>query len=502
MDAIESMKQISTSSASFASAKKTRRHFLKDGLVTLATISILPSHVIRGQSELRDKDGKLVRARSVVPSERVRLACCGIGNQGGSDLRAMHQTGLADIVALCDVDMGGPHTLKSLKAFPDLPKFQDFREMFDQMGDSIDAVTVGTPDFSHFPIAMLAMSMGKHVYVEKPLTRTFQESELLMRGAKKYGVVTQMGNQGHCQDNYYQFKTWVEKGIIQDVREITAHMNGGRRWHGWDTSMTAFPKGQTIPDTLDWDTWLMTAQHHDYHRNFVRGQWRCWYDFGMGALGDWGAHIMDGFHQFLDLGLPEEVTPIRIDGHNPLIFPQASTLEFKFPARGKMPATKVTWYDGKENHPMVPEGYGDIKINRDVNPVNGRVMPAQELPAGKEIYGKDLIFKGHSHGSTLSVIPKEKAADLSTDLLSYPRNTTNHYENFLQACQGLEPTLSPFEVSAPLSQVFCLGVIAQKFNTRLKFDRHNKQITNHAVANHWLKGASPRKEWEEFYRLA
>ena len=179
------MKQISTSSASFASAKKTRRHFLKDGLATLATISILPSHVIRGQSELRDKDGKLVRARSVVPSERVRLACCGIGNQGGSDLRAMYQTGLADIVALCDVDMGGTHTLKSLKAFPDLPKFQDFREMFDQMGDSIDAVTVGTPDFSHFPIAMLAMSMGKHVYVEKPLTRTFQESELLIAWCQK-----------------------------------------------------------------------------------------------------------------------------------------------------------------------------------------------------------------------------------------------------------------------------------------------------------------------------
>ncbi len=482
-------------------AVKTRRRFLKQGIATLASISVVPSQVIRAQSEVRDRNGHLIRPRSVVPSERVRLACCGIGNQGGSDLRAMHATGLAELVALCDVDMGGPHTLKSLRAFPDLPRYQDFREMFAKMGDSIDAVTVGTPDFSHFPIAMLAMSQGKHVYVEKPLTRTFHESELLVRGAKKIGVATQMGNQGHCQDNYNQFKTWVEKGIIRNVREITAHMNGGRRWHGWDPAMSAFPAGESIPETLDWNTWLMTAQHHDYHRDFVRGQWRCWYDFGMGALGDWGAHIMDGFHQFLKLGLPETITPLRIDGHNPLFFPQASTLEFKFPSRGEMPPVKVTWYDGKKNHPRVPEEYGDIKIDRAVKPVNGRVMPAQELPAGKEIYGEDLVFKGHSHGSTLSIIPQSKAADLSPDLLAYPKNPTNHYANFLRACKGIEPCLSPFEVSAPLSQVFCLGVLAQKFNAPLVFDRQTKQITNHAVANEWLKGAPPRKGWEEFYRL-
>ena len=117
---------------------------------------------------------------------------------------------------------------------------------------------------------MLAMSLGKHVYVEKPLTRTFHESELLMKAASRYGVATQMGNQGHCQDNYYQFKTWVEKGVISGVEEITAHMNGGRRWHGWNTCMADFPKAQPIPETLDWDTWLMAAQPHDYHRNLFK----------------------------------------------------------------------------------------------------------------------------------------------------------------------------------------------------------------------------------------
>jgi hypothetical protein len=480
----------------------SRRRFGHRSLAALASISIVPAHVIRAQSAKRDDQGRLIEPATQTPNEKVRLACCGIGNQGGGDLRAMHQTGLADIVALCDVDMGGPHTLNNLKTFDSQPRFQDFREMFDRMADQIDAVTVGTPDFSHFPIAMLAMSLGKHVYVEKPLTRTFWESELLMRAASRYGVATQMGNQGHCQDNYYQFKTWAENGLISGVEEITAHMNGGRRWHGWDTRMADFPKAQTIPETLDWDTWLMTAQPHGYHRNFVQGQWRCWYDFGMGALGDWGAHIMDGFHQFLKLGLPTEITPLRLDGHNPLFFPQASTLEFRFPARDSMPPVKVTWYDGKHNHPLVPTSYGDIATREDIQAVNGRVMPAQELPAGKEIYGKDWTFKGHSHGSTLSILEKEKAADLPKELLDYPRNTTNHYANFLKACKGLEPCLSPFEVAAPLSQVFCLGVAAQRFHARLEFDPVKKEITNHEAANQWLRGTPPRKGWESFYQLA
>lgn len=417
-------------------------------------------------------------------------------------MRDLYNTGLVNFVALCDVNMGGPKTLRSLEKFPDLPRFQDFRKMFDKMDNEIDAVSVGTPDFSHFPIAMLAMSMGKHVYVEKPLTRTFNESELLIKAAKKYRVATQMGNQGHCQNNYYQFKAWVEAGIIKDVTEITAHMNGGRRWHGWDTSATTFPQGQPVPKTMDWDTWLMTAQHHDYHRNFVNGQWRCWYDFGNGALGDWGAHIMDGFHQFLELGLPYEVDPVKIEGHNPLFYPQASTLAFKFPKRGKMPPVTVTWYDGVNNSPPVPQGYGDLEVDPDIPPVNGRVLPAKELPAGKIIYGKDLTFKGASHGSTLTIIPEDKAKDMASNLPEYHRSRTNHFSNFLLACKGEEDCLSPFEVSGPLSQVFTLGTMAQHLNTKIVFDRKTKQITNNKLANQLLVGTPPRKGWEEFYKLA
>ena len=173
----------------------------------------------------------------------------------------------------------------------------------------VKGIVIATSAPSHVDLAIRVLNSGKHVYVEKPLTRTFQESEMLIRAAKKFNVATQMGNQGHCQDNYYQFKSWVENGIINQVKEITTHMNGRRRWHGWDTKMKKFPIGGKIPKTLDWDIWHVAYPHNDFHKDFIDGQWRCWYAFGNGALGDWGAHIMDGFHQFLDLGLPQKIEP-------------------------------------------------------------------------------------------------------------------------------------------------------------------------------------------------
>ena len=479
---------------------QNRRDFIKKSTLAFGALTVLPSHVIFSKPALRDPSGKLIRPAVISPNDKVNLACCGIGHRGGAIIRDLNNTGMANVVALCDVDMGGEHTTRSMNDHPKAKRFQDFREMFDKMADNIDAVSVGTPDFSHFPITILAMSLGIHVYVEKPLTRTFHESELLIKAAKKFNVATQMGNQGHCQDNYYQFKSWVEAGIIKDVTKITAHMNGQRRWHGWDTNMTTFPKGQPIPETMDWDTWLMTAQHHDYHQDYHHGQWRCWYDFGNGALGDWGAHIMDGFHQFLDLGLPYEIDPVKIEGHNPLFYPQATTLEFKFSKRGDMPPVTVSWYDGVNNIPEVPEGYGELEVDPNIPPVNGVVKPTK-LGAGKIIYGKDLTFKGGSHSSTLKIIPEGKARDMESQLPEYHKSTANHFENFLLACRGEEKTLSPFEVSGPLSQVFTLGTLAQKLNMKLEFNRKKKKITNSKLANDLLVGAPPRKGWEEFYKL-
>lgn len=435
------------------------------------------------------------------PNERVNLACIGIGNRGAEIIRDLYKTGLVNIVALCDVDMGAPHTVAVLKEFPDVPRFQDFRKMFDKMSNQIDAVTVGVPDFSHFPITMMAMGLGKHVYVEKPMARTFNEVELMMKAARKYNkVVTQMGNQGHSEANYFQFKAWKEAGIIKDVTSITAHMNSPRRWHGWDTNIKSFPATQTLPESLDWDIWQMATAGHTYNKDFVNGQWRCWFDFGMGALGDWGAHILDTAHEFLDLGLPHQINPV-LDGHNDFFFPTSSTLTFKFPKRGNMPALDINWYDGVNNLPPIPKGYGVSGLDPNIPPPSTGAIEPAKLNPGKIIYSKELTFKGGSHGSTLSIIPEEKAKAMAGSLPEVPLSPSNHFKNFLQACKGEEQTRSPFAIAGPLSQVFCLGVLAQRLNTKLEFDRKKKVITNHKVANALLIGPPPRKGWEQYYKV-
>ena len=434
-------------------------------------------------------------------NNRVNLACVGIGNRGAEVITALHRTGLANVVALCDTDMGAPHTRKILDQFPDVPRFQDFRKMFDTMAGQIDAVSVCTPDFSHFPVTMLAMSLGKHVYVEKPMARTFQEVDLMMAAEKKHRVAAQMGNQGHSDANFFQFKAWTEAGIIRNVTRITAFMNNPRRWHGFTAESLLAAGRKPRPDTLDWDTWLTTAAERDYNANYVNGQWRCWYALGMGALGDWGAHIFDTAHEFLDLGLPGEVDPTKVEGYSDAIFPQASTLAFKFPARGSLPALELTWYDGVNNVPALPKGFGDAVVDPNIPPPSSGSIDTKKYPPGKVIYGEDLTFKGGSHGSTLDIIPASKAQDMVGKLPEVPRSPSNHFANFLKAAKGEEKCRSSFAVAGPLSQMMCLGVLAQWRNSVVKFDRATRQITNDSVANALLVGPPPRKGWEEFYRL-
>jgi len=475
-------------------SSSSRREFLRQLSVITATTAL------SGLS-LESLSAKNPKPRKIGSNEKVNLACIGIGNRGGEIIRELYKTGHCNIVALCDTDMGAPHTLDTINQFPNVPRFQDFRQLFDKMGKDIDAVSIGTPDFSHFPATMLAMSLGKHVFVEKPMAHTFNEVELMMRGAKKYGVVTQMCNQGHSDANYFQFKAWKEAGIIKDVTAITAHMNNSRRWHKFDSKMKSMPGAEPVPATLDWDTWLGTEQFRDYNKDYVNGQWRCWYDYGMGALGDWGAHILDTAHEFLELGFPTEVNMLYANGHNPFFFPYSSTIQFKFPARKDMPACEVTWYDGIDNLPPVPAGYGNVDLDPNIPPPStGQIVPTKLNP-GKIIYGKDLTFKGGSHGSTLTIIPEEKALAMKSKLPEVPKSTSNHYANFLLACKGQEKTRSPFEIAGPLSQVFCLGVIAQQLNAKLTFDPVKKRFTNNKLANQLLVGAEPRKGWKYFYKL-
>ena len=247
--------------------------------------------------------------REFASGDKVRLACVGVGQRAWSDILEFEKTNLVEIVALCDTDLEGKQCEKALAKYPAAPRFTDFRKMLDAMEGKIDAVAVMGPDFSHFPALMDTMRRGLAVFSEKPLAHTFEECELLLAAAAKYGVVTQMGNQGHSGDNYWQFKEYVEKGIIDvsKLKRLVAHMNMPRRWHKWNGKVAAFPSGEKMPNGLDWDTWLGTAAFHEYSKDYVQGEWRSWYDFGNGCLGDWGAHTMDTMHRFFDLGLPSEV---------------------------------------------------------------------------------------------------------------------------------------------------------------------------------------------------
>ncbi|MCE2617009.1 Gfo/Idh/MocA family oxidoreductase [Phocaeicola oris] len=469
----------------------TRRDFLKSVAVASAGLAMNPAEFVQAQT-----------AKQHYKAGKVKIAYIGIGNRGQQIIEDFAKTDMVEVVALCDVDMGNKQTLPILNKYPNAKRYRDYRKMFDEIGNEFDAVAAAVPDFDHFPIAMLALSQGKHIYIEKPLCRTFNEGELLIQMAKKHpNLATQIGNQGHSEANYFQFKAWQDAGIIKDVTKIVAHMNNSRRWHNYDANIYRYPQADPMPKDMDWDTWLGAAQYHEYSEKYHQGNWRCWYDFGMGALGDWGAHLLDTAHEFLELGLPYEINMKYAKGHNDYFYPFSSTILFRFGARKEMPPVDVWWYDGLDNLPPLPEGFGGQEEAANVPTTNQGNTSNKTLAPGKIIYSKDLIFKGGSHGSTLSIIPEEKAREMANKLPEVPKSPSNHFENFLLACQGIEKTRSPFEICGVLCEVFCLGVIAQRLNTQLFFDPRTKQFTNNAFANSMLAGIPPRKGWEQFYKL-
>lgn len=467
--------------------KISRRHFLRSS-AAFGAFTILPSHIALGNQS---------KSETLAPSERVNLALIGAGGKGGRNRQAMLNTGLCNIVAICDVDLKSERLQASIEAHPNAPRFTDFRQMFDQVSDQIDAVMISTPDHAHFAAAMLAMSLGKHVWVEKPLAHTFGQCTRLMDLAQRSGVVTQMGNQGHSGANYFQFKAWTEAGIIKDVTKITAHMNKYRRWHGWGTETSAYPS-EPLPEGMDWDTWLNPSPVNPYSKKLHPGNWRCWFDYGSGAFGDWGPHILDTCHRFLKLGMPEKITAVKREGPNDFVFPQESTIQFDFPEREGMPACEVTWYDGQNNKPTIDPKYGDLVTDKSTGKTSRE--PIELKAPGKIIYSKDLVFQGDSHSSVLQVIPKEKYMDIRRTLPRFSQKNSDHWANFLLACKGEEESRSPFSVSAPLTQVFNLGVLAQRLGGEIVFDRKTEKVTNNKRANDLLD-PTPRKGWEEFYAL-
>jgi len=429
----------------------------------------------------------ILPASAASPNEKLNVAIIGCSAQGGTDARQAMRHPNVNIVALCDVVPDRTARLiEEMKKQnrPDAPVFDDFREMFDKMGKKIDACTIGVPDHAHFPISMLAMSLGKHIYVEKPLAHTFEECELMMAAEKKYKVACQMGNQGHSSNQRRQFEQWVERGIIKDVKKIDVWMNKKRRWWTWG-KITEYPTGVTPPAGMNWDVWAATREKKPYDRKYDPGNWRGWFIYGNGAFGDWGPHMLDTAHRYLKLGLPTEIRAEQLlEPTSPLVFPKGSTIAFDFPTRGDMPACTVTWYDGPNHKPDKPEWQ-----QRDLG------------WKGKFIYcGDDVVVRGGSHFDTHQVVKGEVDRE-KAKVTGQPETSTDHMTNFINAAMGKEQCNSKFSVAGPLTQVFTLGCIAQRLNTTLQFDPTTKRITNNDRANELLKGPAPRKGWEQYYQL-
>lgn len=460
-----------------ARMKLQRRDFLR-AAVSAAAFSVFPH----------------VRADAASPNGKINMAFVGIGNQAARDLAMFaYYKDLVNVVALCDTQMGAAHTLNTLKTFPFVPRYQDFRKMLDECGRQIDAVCIATPDFSHFPAAMLAMSMGKAVFCEKPMGNCFREIAYMTEAAKRHKVVTQMGNQGHSAGNYWQMKALVENGFLSDVTRIDAFMCAkDRRWFKWNGTMADMPGEEAEPAELDWDLWLSQRPFRPFNHNFINGDWRCFYEYGTGALGDWGAHIFDAAHEFLKLGLPVKLETIKNDRRTDVVFPMASTIAYTFPARGKgLPACQLVWHDGAGNFPALPANVTDTRWKRK--------------DYGAELHLKDgRIFARVSHGATLQLIaggdPRDPA--IQEVLRAYPRNKSGHYLNFLKAVKGEEKATSDFAVAGPLSQVLALGALMQRLGVpSLTFDPAKGRFTDSEAANRLLDGPPVRGGWEEFARL-
>ena len=322
----------------------TRRHFFYGSLLAGA----IPSAGFGSQPSLKALGYKS-------PNEKLNIASIGAGGKASSDIDGCNSE---NIVALCDVD--DKQAAKKFKEYEKAPKYRDYRKMLDEQGANIDAVIVTIPDFMHATAAINCMERGKHVYTQKPLTRTVWEARLMQDVANKYKVATQMGNQGYSNEGTRQAAELVWSGEIGNVTEVHAWTD--RPW--WPQGMTQIPASTPVPDTLDWDLWLGSAEKRPYttggegypnqYGNFYQPfNWRGFFDFGCGALGDMACHILGAPNMALKLGAPSSVECILKEGASDFQFPKKSIIRYDFPARGSMPAVKIFWHDGLKETPKI-----------------------------------------------------------------------------------------------------------------------------------------------------
>jgi predicted dehydrogenase len=436
----------------------SRRKFLQTSAAA-AAFTIVPRHVLGGPGY-------------TPPSDKLNIACVGVGGKGRSDIQSVSTQ---NIQALCDVDdemIAG--TIKEDGATnPQLSKatkYRDFRVMLEKE-KGIDAVTVSTPDHTHAVIAMTAIKMGKHVFVQKPLTHTIAEARALARAAKEANVVTQMGNQGHASEGARLINEWIADGAIGDVTEV----------HIW-TDRPIWPQGvdrpdaiPSVPPTLDWNLWLGPAPWRPYHPAYHPFSWRGWWDFGTGVVGDMGAHFIDQPYWALDLGAPVVVEATSTEMKKET-YPLASVIRFRFAARGKRPPVTLNWYDGGLKPPR-PE---ELEPDRPMGAKDGGV-----LYCGTKGKLTHLVY-----GDSPRLIPETRMKEYRRPAKTIPRSPGIH-EEWIEAIKAGKKSTTDFSYSAPLTETMLLGNIALRMSTKdngvIHWDAANMRVTNAPEANEFLQ---------------
>lgn len=501
-------------------AKISRRGFLTKAVTSGAALAVVPRHVLgRGFTP---------------PSDTFNVAGVGVGGMGRVNL-----TNLAsqNIVALCDVDWGyagkglnrldaditklqarldqpdpEPHPgeppvefdrvkanerlanmIKLKERVPEAKRYQDYRQMLERQKD-IDGVVVATPDHMHAPIALAAMDLGKHVYVQKPLCWSVDEARRLALRARESKVATQMGNQGHSSDDGRTAVEYIWAGAIGDVREVHIWTNrplgywpqgvprpeplkasaDTLKWNGQGVNARlagALAGNYPIPDTLAWDLFLGVGPHVDYHPIYHPFNWRGWVDWGVGAIGDMGAHLIDHTLWALNLGLPTNIETASTP-FNGASYPQATLTFYDFPARGKMPPVKLTWYDGGFL-PKKPEEMGDEELNRE----GGALLIGSK---GKLLYD--------TYGRKPRLLPKSLHDSFGKPPQKLPRiDREAHEMNWVDAAKGKTSASCPFEYASRLTEVMLLGVVALHAGKKIDYDAANMRVTNVLPANDYLR---------------
>jgi predicted dehydrogenase len=447
--------------------KLSRRDFLSTSTAAAFSFHFIPSSLMGANA----------------PSNKLNIAGIGVGGMGGGNLSRCESE---NIVALCDVDSN--YAGKTFKKYPKAKIYTDYRVLLEKEKD-IDAVVIATPDHTHAVITMAALEAGKHIYCQKPLTHTVYEARKITEAARKYKVQTQMGNQGHSSEHIRLLKEWLADGAIGQVREVHAWTNRPVGGDPWSTFAVKAQSTETppIPESLNWDLWLGPVPYRPYHPDYHPMTWRAWLDFGTGALGDMGCHILDPAFWVLDLGAPKVIQAASthwIEEVSSQTFPRASIVRYEFPVKGSRPPVKLTWYDGR----LLP-------------PIPEELEPGRKLPtSGALIIGdKGTILHGSHGASEMRIIPEAKMQEYQPPPKTIPRVTEGHEGDWLRACKegaNGKPASSNFEYGGALTEMVLLGMIAIRVkNQRLEWDGENMRFTNNEKANELLH-IDYRDGWE------